>query len=489
MTSCSAVSSIESERSVAYTAGGAVVVATIDEWHRPTQRIYRAKVVPNIVPGIPGALDSPTPAGYLSSQRSRLSVLPPALSPNAITFTDPFDSPNTRSSTAKARTKAITAVSLSPDGKWVAAGEYGHKPRVLIFSRSKSASSDVPVFALSEHAFGVKSVAFSPNSEYMASLGDINDGFLYVWRIDQKTGVPTLHASNKCTSDVKAMTWVGESLITVGTRHIKVWKINKSAQNSPSKRVSDVSFAHASPSKTLFGRNCILGPLLEKTYVAVMPLDTQRAIVCSDQGDICLLKDDGSSLEIAMKTNAGFSIICACIAGSDWLVVSGQEGIIKKFELLHLVGSEVNPSSIDADHVIQQSRNTRTAYAMAPIGDSMVLFDDAHSHAILDLSGKSVEEDSIKGSSMPFHGHRSAIKGLKPVALETNPTAAFLTFAADGSILLWKNNGEIDSYISVTINQSNQGDELPENELRVASVIQDKDSSSLLSGDRYGILR
>lgn len=88
----------------------------------------------------------------------------------------------------------------------------GYKPRVLIFSVSETnPMSDTPLTALAEHTFGVCAVAFSPDSRYLASLGATNDGFLYIWAINGKNGMATLHACNKCTSPVQQITWMGNN--------------------------------------------------------------------------------------------------------------------------------------------------------------------------------------------------------------------------------------------------------------------------------------
>lgn len=89
----------------------------------------------------------------------------------------------------------------------------GYSPRVLIFSLQDT-SSDIPLVILNEHTYGVRCVAFSPDQKYLASLGSPNDGFLYVWAINQRTGAAKLHSSNKCTSFVKQMIWLGSSIVT-----------------------------------------------------------------------------------------------------------------------------------------------------------------------------------------------------------------------------------------------------------------------------------
>lgn len=51
----------------------------------------------------------------------------------------------------------------------------GYNPRVLIFSMSRDVPSDMPIAVMSEHTFGVRDVAFSPCSRYLASIGTMNE--------------------------------------------------------------------------------------------------------------------------------------------------------------------------------------------------------------------------------------------------------------------------------------------------------------------------
>ena len=92
--------------------------------------------------------------------------------------------------------------------------ETGYNPRVLIFSTAKDSPLDIPLSILTDHSFGVRSLAFSPNSQYLATLGDINDGFLFIWTVNLKNGAAKLHSTNKCTSFVRDICWIGNSLVT-----------------------------------------------------------------------------------------------------------------------------------------------------------------------------------------------------------------------------------------------------------------------------------
>ena len=63
---------------------------------------------------------------------------------------------------------------------------------------------------LSDHSFGVSSIAFSQDSQWLCTLGNEYDGFIFIYTINVKTGTAKLHSSNKC-SNVRRVTWVRRS--------------------------------------------------------------------------------------------------------------------------------------------------------------------------------------------------------------------------------------------------------------------------------------
>lgn len=165
-------------RSFAYTAGAAAVVASLDDDLEVSQRFFRARPNAPTLTVAAGAPYSPgTPQHSAQESRNRAAA---SLRDAGIGYSPSYGGGEDSGSggktwTARERIKAATCLSFSPDGKWLAVGETGYNPRVLIFSMSKDVPSDVPVAAMSEHTFGVRDVAFSPDSKYLASIGTANE--------------------------------------------------------------------------------------------------------------------------------------------------------------------------------------------------------------------------------------------------------------------------------------------------------------------------
>jgi hypothetical protein len=177
--STTAFDSHAASRSFGYTAGAAAVVVTLDDDLGVSQRFFRAR--PN-APTLTAAAGAPyTPSTPQSSAQESRSRAAASLREAGIGYSPSYgggagdESPGGKTWTARERIKAATCLSFSPDGKWLAVGETGYNPRVLIFSMSKDVPSDVPVAAMSEHTFGVRDVAFSPDSKYLASIGTANE--------------------------------------------------------------------------------------------------------------------------------------------------------------------------------------------------------------------------------------------------------------------------------------------------------------------------
>ena len=471
----------------AFVAGAGAVLVVLEDDGQLTQRFYHAR--PSVAPFVttPSIYESPTPAGQQGArQRTAASLRESGYGVAAAGYpwNDTTDSPNARSGAAS-KTKAASCVALSPDGKLMAVGETGHKPRVLLFSTAKDGPRDIPQNALSEHTFGVRCLAFSPDSQYLASLGDTNDGFLYIWTINQRMGTAYLKASNKCTSNLKQIVWMGNSLVTIGTRHVKIWRLDQ-PNTSPNKRLSDAGTAFCSPSsRTLFGRNCLLGPMLDKTFIAIVPISDVQAIVCSDTGDICLL-DDSPVPAFTRIADCGFSITAVAVASRDCVLMTGLDKQMRELDIRSNSGLLLpdSPVALQRASFDNESSLAFPITALGLVKEVLVVVDrNSGSH----LYDKIKTDDELSFTQkQSFPAHPTAVLGLR--ALDRNAGAdAFVTWSTDGTVICWSANGSSTNTVKIALEQVREPGDDYLNELRVFNTV--SKGSLLVTGDRLGVLR
>ncbi|CAN9399960.1 unnamed protein product [Alternaria alternata] len=491
--SANAFDSLPSGSSFGYTAGAAAVIACIDAQGQVTQRFYRARPTTNPINPSASIYGGPsTPTQNESRNRTAVSLRDagfggsPLPSPSAH---DWADSPSNRAWGTKDKIKAATCVSFSPDGKFFAVGETGYKPRVLIFSASSDAASDTPLTSLSDHTFGVNCVAFSPDSRFLASLGSANDGFLYIWHINSRTGAATLHASNKCVSHINRMAWMGNKLVTVGVRHVKVWKVDdlNATMRISKARQSDVSFLSGSTHKTLPGRNCILESLKESTFTSVVAIARNKAVVASDKGDICLIDDTESNHRFSRLVDAGFAVSSLAVDVKGRLHVAGSQGALKTFNIEEMIGRLTPPPS-PPPRVESPSTSVTECNQIGVIAclkDYLITVD---THRAIRLSQLCSDDDEgAVGNvvhTLPAHGN--AVLGVHADLAQPNVfEASYYTWAADGTVIFWS-QGTFKGLLQVQLEQLDEPDAVP-NELR--TVRASTDGAFLVAGDKYGVLR
>ncbi|KAF2728591.1 WD40 repeat-like protein [Polyplosphaeria fusca] len=491
--SANAFDSLPSGRTFAFTAGAAAVIAEVDDEHRLTQRFYRARPTTNPLNPSSSVYGGPsTPTQNESRNRIAASLRDAGIGASPLASPgDWTDSPGAKAWTAKERIKAATCVSFSPDGKFLAVGETGYKPRVLIFSTSPDAPSDTPLTSLLDHTFGVNCVAFSPDSQYLASLGSTNDGFLYIWSVNSRTGAATLLASNRCTSNVSRMAWLGNSLITVGTRHVKVWRVDDSSLTSRGSkpRQSDMSFNLPNVQhKTLPGRNCLLETLLEANFTSVVAVAPSKAVVSSDKGDICIIDDTDGGQRFMKLADAGFSVTSMAVDLKGRLHLASSQGGLKTLNVSDMIGALTPPPSPPPrveSPVVALTSDSLHIEAVAPLFNYLVTVDSQHSIRLSKLCA--AEDESVVGEvvqQMPAHG--GPVLGVATLAQPNVCEAFFYTWSASGSVLFWNQDGVCKDSIQVTLEQVESADTDP-NELKVA--LASVDSKHLITGDKYGVLR
>ncbi|XP_063168590.1 WD repeat-containing protein 62 [Candoia aspera] len=146
--------------------------------------------------------------------------------------------------------KTVSALSFSPDGKYIVTGENGHRPAVRVWDVEEKSQ----VSELHGHKHGVACVAFSPSTKYLVSVGYPHDMIVNVW--DWKSDA--LIASNKVSCKVMAVSFSEDSyFVTVGHRHVKFWFLDGSRE---------VKIKETVP---LVGRSGLLGELHNNIFCDV----------------------------------------------------------------------------------------------------------------------------------------------------------------------------------------------------------------------------
>ena len=327
---------------------------------------------------------------------------------------------------------------------------------------------------------------------------------------------------------------------------MKIWRVDESdaslsnnksistPTSSVSKpRISDVNGLHVPNSpihhnkshhrhKTLSGRNCLLGSLLEATFTSVTAVGDDKAIVCTLHGDVCLLDDSDNSQRFHKILSMGHGITASTFDSEENLFhVTGTKGEFRTFAVSEFLGArrDASPTDSSIPKISSQAFSLVSEYAqtgsnnipeaddcpvrfnaLSPIKGSIVAINDYRSIQLLnvsaDLSTQAISKTSIM---QQLRAHKDSVLGVRSLDTDNHLRAAFYTWSADGSVLFWSSNGSCMANLEVDLEQpsihglnslSKGGpgfDDCGVNELRAVNVTAEQEH--LLSGDKLGILR
>ncbi|MCJ1468725.1 hypothetical protein MMC07_007355 [Pseudocyphellaria aurata] len=478
-------------KTFAVCAGSAVIVARVDAHLNIAQQIFRARPNARPVNETPSFYNPSTPP--VTTLRNRL----------ASSFKDGGYDENVAESPAASqitkRTREATCISLSSEGTLLAVGERGKTPRILIFPATTDPTSECPLSVLTDHSFGVRSLAFSPDSRWLCSLGDLHDGFLYLWSINEKSGAGNLHASNKC-QNANAIGWVGRQLISFGTRHVKVWRLGSIPPASPSKirseKESRIEKISVSPGpKTFYGRNCLLGPLINAVFTCLAAISDDKAILCTERGDVCLLVLDESdrAQRLDRVAQVAFSVSCVVIEKESGFVwVAGRNGRLQALSL-HALSSKVSSdspcsSAASTSRSGLPSETKPSILAMGMVQGRIVTVDSDHIIELRDIKNHDDGDTTlVHMKSIRQPAHESSVLGASILSQPNAYDSEFFTWSTNGIALFWTLSGICKGRIKIALDQSISHNVDDGNELKILRAASFGDF--YISGDKEGVLR
>lgn len=481
--------------SYAYCAGAVAVLSKLSPDGTPIHRYFKARpTAPSLNPPTSHyetALAS-TPTKRRASSftpRKRLDDYN-----NGSVGRDWSDESGAQTWTARERIKTVACVSLSRDGQFLVVGEAGYNPRVLLFSTADDASCEVPTSIVTDHTYGLRCVAFSSDMRYLATLGDYKDGFLFIWSFVSRTGQLTLHSANKCTANICDMVWCGNSLVTVGTRSIRVWSVRDAAKQSPSRRPryrpSETPPSSPGPAP-LPGRSVLLGAMVDCTFTCVVSIDESNVVMGTETGHICLVDVAQNVLELKILKKIDMAVSSvAFVPAQRRLLVGTSRGVQREdFDALCASETAISMKSLrqKAPRLsIRRSlgllNETETSVvAIGTLSGDVITLDNNGSLQIQKIGPAEQNE-----TSPTFAAHKSVILGVQTLP-ESAGRGNFFTYSKNGEIKFWNSHGVLlkEEYLALDPTENEDGG--CENEVTQMRYLSSHDY--FVAADRFGVLK
>ena len=288
------------------------------------------------------------------------------------------------------------------------------------------------------------------------------------------------------------------SVITVGTRHVKVWRLEPVTPASPIKnrnhltKVLDGPSSNSSP-KTFSGRNCLLGPFVDSKFTCVAALSDCTALLCTEHGDICRLDDTDQRQRLERVAKATFRVLCISVDQEKGLVLlggrDGQTQAIPLHRLIKyesgLVSSEGSPSPSPRLTINPMSRLDHCAdiLAVGSLRDHLIFVDANHQILIVkpDTASSSASNCSYEKR---ISAHESAVLGIGIMPQPNKQEADFMTWSSQGTALFWTMIGICRDRLVISLEPSPLSTDGDANELKLLRAT--NAGEVFLFGDKNG---
>ncbi|XP_074471852.1 mitogen-activated protein kinase-binding protein 1-like isoform X1 [Sebastes fasciatus] len=411
--------------------------------------------------------------------------------------------------------KTITALSFSPDGKYLVTGESGHLPAVRLWDVAERRQ----VAELQQHKYGVSCVAFSPNGKYIVSVGNQHDMMVNVWAWKKDVVV----AANKVSSKVTGVSFSEDSsyFVTVGNRHVKFWYLDHCKASKASTPVP------------LLGRSGLLGELRNNFFcdVACGRGSTSDSVFCITSSGLLCEFNSKRMLDKWVDLRTG---VAQCLSLSEDMIFCGcADGTVRAFSSVdlhfactlprpHPLGSDVSAIT-EASHLFSTKTDARYPDALAvtydPVSQWLSCVYNDHSLYVWD-----VRDVNRVGKVHSALFHAACVGDLEmfpDVPGEFGAglsSGAFLSCSSDNTIRLWRVNdwtqtpvhsqnilssdllniiyidgntsALLDPECLTNMNADKPGDgPTAESKTGIRTICISPDGKHLASGDRNGMLR
>ena len=296
---------------------------------------------------------------------------------------------------------------------------------------------------------------------------------------------------------------MGSNVISVGTRHVKVWRLENSSSPTKARRGVEGSTASpisrmynghsASPApRTFSGRNCLLGSLQDAVFTCVIGISDELAVVCTQGGSVCLLDDSARSQRLYEMRQLAYHITCVALDRSSNLVWIGGKDVAPQAISLDVFltarGSSPGPdNSSESDASIKVGEGGKTdTVAICSTGSKLLVVDNNHGMLIYDvLRNGGCSPETAVVQQLP--AHNTTVLGVVVFPQPNRCQSDFLTYSEDGHIISWLWDGKCTKSYFVQLGPPVAAGSMAANNLKSVRILQQHET--ILAGDNAGALR